>query len=155
MEPTMQCPRDMTPLKGRVVAGRILPFRLDECPTCWGTWFDRGELRRVTKDAEVEKLIRDYATPAPKPIVCLRDRTPMKRRVLEAVEIDVCGSCGGFWVDGGELEELEAAAQDVEAKETERPLYTTLEARDIAILAWVAPATFTRLQHETRRTPLR
>ncbi len=155
MEPSFQCPRDGTPLQGRVVAGTVLPFRLDECPKCRGTWFDRGELRKVTKDAEVEKLIRDYATPAPNSILCLRDRTPMKRRVIEDVEIDACGSCGGFWVDGGELEELEEAAQDVEATEIERPLYSALEPRDIAILAWVAPATFTRLQHETRRPPFR
>jgi len=155
MEPTLQCPRESAQLKGRVVAGKVLPFRIDECPNCGGTWFDRGELRQITKDAEVEKLIRDYATIAPNPIICLRDGTPMKRRVLEDVEVDVCGSCGGFWVDGGELEELEEAAQDVEAQTIDKPLYGMLEPRDIAILAWVAPATFTRLQHETRKAPFR
>ena len=156
MDPKLQCPRDGAPLTGRMVAGKLLPFRLDECAKCGGTWFDRGELRKVTKDAEIEHLLRDYATPGPNPISCLRDQSPMKRRVVEDVEIDVCGNCGGFWVDGGELEELVSAARDVEAEgEIERPLSAELEPRDVAILAWIAPATFTKLQHETHRDPFR
>ncbi|TLZ64195.1 MAG: hypothetical protein E6K13_03180 [Methanobacteriota archaeon] len=109
MEPMIRCPRDDTELRGRIVAGTIFPFRIDECTKCGGTWFDRGELRKVTHDAELEKILRDYATPGPNPIACLRDQAPMNRRVIEDVEIDVCETCGGFWVDGGELQELVSA----------------------------------------------
>ena len=115
-----------------------------------------GELRKVTHDAELEKILRDYATPGPNPIACLRDQAPMNRRVIEDVEIDVCESCGGFWVDGGELQELVSAAKDVESSgDPERPLISELEPRDIAILAWIAPGTFTKFQHETRRPTFR
>jgi len=156
MEPMIRCPRDDTELRGRIVAGTIFPFRIDECTKCGGTWFDRGELRKVTHDAELEKILRDYATPGPNPIACLRDQAPMNRRVIEDVEIDVCESCGGFWVDGGELQELVSAAKDVESSgDPERPLISELEPRDIAILAWIAPGTFTKFQHETRRPTFR
>jgi len=67
-----------------------------------------------------------------------------------------CESCGGFWVDGGELQELVSAAKDVESSgDPERPLISELEPRDIAILAWIAPGTFTKFQHETRRPTFR
>src|SRR5947209_15607745 len=114
METPLQCPRDSGELGGRRIGGRVLGFRIDVCPKCHGTWFDRGELRQVTNDTAIEGLIKEYATTAPNPIRCLRDRTPMKKRTIGDVEIDVCPKCGGFWVDGGELEELEAAAQSVE-----------------------------------------
>jgi len=130
--------------------GRVFGFRIDECPKCHGTWFDRGELRLVTNDRAIEALIKDYATTAPNPIQCVRDRTPMRKRTIADVEIDVCQKCGGFWVDGGELEELEEAVQAVEAPPKEGvPLVAALTPRDVALLAWIAPDTLSRLQHET------
>jgi len=151
MEPTLKCPRDGTDLSGRRVGGRILGFRIDECTKCHGTWFDRGELQRVTSDKAIESLIREYATPAPNPIRCLREGTAMKKRTIEAVEVDVCPSCGGFWVDGGELEELEEAAQTVEdPTKAGVPLIAALSPRDVTLLAWIAPDTLTKIQHETR-----
>jgi Zn-finger nucleic acid-binding protein len=152
METTLRCPRDGAELSARHLGGRIHGFRIEACEKCKGTWFDRGELRRVTHDAAIEKMIRDYATSASNPIACVRDGSPMKRRKIEDVEIDVCAKCGGFWVDGGELEALEAAARDVETGERGHPsLYQALSPRDVAILAWIAPDTLTKLQHETSR----
>jgi Zn-finger nucleic acid-binding protein len=152
METTVRCPRDGSELSARHLGGRIHGFRIDVCAKCGGTWFDRGELRRVTHDAAIERMLRDYATSAPNPITCLRDGSPMKRRKIEDVEVDVCGKCGGFWVHGGELEALEAAARDVETTEKGHPtLYQALSPRDVAILAWIAPDTLTKLQHETTR----
>jgi len=150
MNAPLQCPREGAELGGQQLGGRVLGFRIDVCPKCHGTWFDRGELRLVTNDRAIEALIKDYATTAPNPIQCVRDRTPMRKRTIGDVEIDVCQKCGGFWVDGGELEELEEAVQAVEAPPKEGvPLVAALTPRDVALLAWIAPDTLSRLQHET------
>src|SRR3989442_1354662 len=83
--------REGRELRNRVVGGKVLGFRIDECPGCGGMWLDRGELRRISEDRDLERLVRDYASPARKPIQCLRDGSPMKSRTIADVAIDVCG----------------------------------------------------------------
>lgn len=40
-------------------------------------------------------------------LTCPRDGAPMTEREHHHVKIDVCSQCGGVWLDGGELEQLE------------------------------------------------
>lgn len=140
------CPRDGTPIKSRIVGGPTLDFNLHECPQCKGTWFDRGELRKLMHDSEVEALLRDYAQPAENPIPCPRDGEPMERRRIQDVEVDACETCGGFWLDRGELEPLEEGVHEIE--EEARPVHSRigLDAYDLSILTLIAPNTLKQLQ---------
>jgi len=76
---------------------------IDVCPTCSGTWFDSGEIGRISKDKEVERLLVEYAG-GPSTIKCPRDGAPMLRRPVDSVTLDVCPRCRGVWADAGELE---------------------------------------------------
>ncbi len=137
--PRFVCPRDGTPIQSRLLGGPGLNFYLHECPQCKGTWFDRGELRKIMHDAEAEALVRDYAEPAENPIVCPRDGDPMERRRIQDVEVDACETCGGFWLDRGELEPLEERVHEIE--EEGRPIHPHpgLDRYDAAILTLLTP----------------
>jgi Zn-finger nucleic acid-binding protein len=37
---------------------------------------------------------------------CIKCRLPMRPRMLETVEVDCCGGCGGLWLDRGEIRQL-------------------------------------------------
>ena len=146
----VRCPRDET--ERREVGGTLVRFRIDVCPRCHGTWLDRGELNKLTSDAALESMIRDFATASRNPLACVRDGGPMRRRVLQDVEVDVCGSCGGVWVDKGELDEVEEAAQAIRAEGGRaRPMIAGMNSRDYALLTWVAPDTLERLRREERK----
>lgn len=152
MEGTLRCPRDGSATDLHRVGGRILGFTVDVCPKCGGTWLDRGELRKVMENAKIEGLIRDYGTRPAAPLECPRDARAMKRRTLADVEVDACGSCGGFWIDAGELAGLGTVATGIGPEpRAGEPWASGLEARDLAILAIVSPATLERYQHSQMR----
>ncbi len=138
------CPRDGTAITSRLLGGPALNFYLHECPKCKGTWFDRGELRKLMHDNQVEALLRDYAAPGENPISCPRDGEPMERRKIQDVEVDACEACGGFWLDRDELEPLEEGVHELE--EEERPLhpYADLDPYDVSLLTLVAPHVLAR-----------
>ena len=54
---------------------------------------------------------------------CPRCKKAMTQRVRDEIEVDVCGECGGVWLDGGELAkilEAERARSDAEKRENWR-----------------------------------
>jgi hypothetical protein len=84
---------------------------------CGGAWFDNFELRKFDEPHEAEgarllNLKRDDAVtidrskqrPCPKceDVIMLRHFLSVK----EEVEVDECPSCGGIWLDFGELARL-------------------------------------------------
>jgi Zn-finger nucleic acid-binding protein len=116
----MRCPRDGTELKARIYEADI---EIDECPTCKGTFLDKGELERI--QAAIEKDHRkDLGGPVDSvraeleaereealPLVdCPRCGASMERRrygLGSQTVIDACPQGDGLWLDRGELEELE------------------------------------------------
>lgn len=96
--------------------------RIDVCGKCKGSFYDRGELAQTIKDRRVS----DRLTEAPirgtmSPIACPRCSGRMRVRREWDVEVDVCISCGGVWLDHGELEELESqAVKDLDDEEKRR-----------------------------------
>ncbi|MEM0984547.1 MAG: zf-TFIIB domain-containing protein [Planctomycetota bacterium] len=42
----------------------------------------------------------------PDPLLCPKDRTPMDAIDAGGVEVDRCSTCGGIWLDLGELQQL-------------------------------------------------
>ena len=89
-------------------------LRIDQCVVCGGIWFDAGELERYL-DSKLEPLdsplipdeIRSRLDS--KPSSCPRCARALDKRPAPnnpRVSADRCGSCGGLWLDGGELAQV-------------------------------------------------
>lgn len=94
---------------------------------CGGIWFDAFELQRVDEQGEVagERLLhierdetvvvdrtRKRACPRCGDVKLHRHFFSAKRRV----EVDECPSCGGYWLDSGELEQIRAEHSEATAE---------------------------------------
>jgi Zn-finger nucleic acid-binding protein len=112
---TRICPRCRSGLAPKAV--RLIT--LDECGTCRGLWFDRGEFDRAFKiltgqygaGASGAELLAGGTSTGPAPadaLPCPACGDAMGRRRLDrgGIEIDACSRCGGMWLDGGELDAL-------------------------------------------------
>ncbi len=118
-EEPIDCPRCRTPMKAEYVQKLGPDVRIDVCETCGGSWFDRGELAQTINSRPIaEKLTEPPIRGTMSPIACPRCGGRMRVRREWDVEVDVCISCEGVWLDHGELEQLEEQAQldDEEAK---------------------------------------
>lgn len=81
---------------------------MDACPKCHGLWFDKGELRKVIGERKLaDYLTKDIGTKTESPLVCPRCGGPMDYEHAEDVEVDVCLSCHGVWLDSRELADLQ------------------------------------------------
>ncbi len=123
----MKCPACQHVLT-EVKAGDI---KVDVCQGgCGGVWFDNFELEKVDEQHEhageslldVErdpkvKLRLDEKRPCPRcsGIKMMKHFFSLKRKV----EVDECASCGGIWLDAGELRDI-------------RGLYKTEKEREVA-----------------------
>ena len=99
----VRCPRDGAEARIEEHPGRLIPFKLDVCPTCRGIFFDRGEIGKLTNDHDLERLLVEYSGGLSR-MKCPRCDGPMSPRPVGEVTIDVCGTCRGVWMDRGELE---------------------------------------------------
>jgi len=109
----MKCPaceNSLTP----TTAGDV---QVDICEGgCGGIWFDRKEIESLDEEAEIagENLLnitrRDDVVRRSPPLscpVCVKE--PLVRQYFDSaskVEVDLCWSCGGLWVDTGELKRV-------------------------------------------------
>lgn len=105
------CPNELTEFE-------LGGVTLDACQGgCGGIWFDAFELKRVDEQHEVEDKHLPRIQRDPKLVVdqvrkrdCPRcDGVKLKRHFFSAhkrVEVDHCPSCGGYWLDDGELEKI-------------------------------------------------
>jgi len=84
---------------------------------CGGIWFDAFELQRVDEDKEVagERLLHIQRDPkiqvdSTRKRDCPRcSAVKLKRHFFSPkrrVEVDECPSCGGYWLDAGELAQI-------------------------------------------------
>jgi Zn-finger nucleic acid-binding protein len=91
-------------------------LEVDQCPKCFGIWFDFGELEAVLGQEDAGKLKALHAASGPggqdqKRGSCPRcgsnaRMTPLAVPGRKDVHIDTCLVCYGQWLDGGELEAL-------------------------------------------------
>lgn len=91
---------------------------LDVCGHCGGMWFDNFEVKKFDEAHEkADSLLeiafkddvqldssRDRKCPKCTDIILRRHFFGSKRKI----EIDECASCGGVWLDQGELKEIRA-----------------------------------------------
>lgn len=94
----MSCPGCGAPLETRDFDGVT---KVDFCPACFGVWYDLGDLAVSLELAEGRQGQRR----------CPRDGKAMVVGRLEGttVEADRCLTCGGFYLDSGEVQKLREA----------------------------------------------
>lgn len=112
----MNCPACSTPFEELSVAG----IKVDVCLAgCAGLWFDHLELAKLDEPHEgagesLLKLERHEGVRVDhtRRLRCPRCADSVLMRhfwsVKQAVEVDECGVCGGFWLDVGELRRIRA-----------------------------------------------
>jgi hypothetical protein len=76
-------------------------IEFDRCPFCRGLWFDAGELEQV-----LQKNLVGVLDSAPTSRACAQCRTPMRTVELGGLQVDVCTTCRGVFLDDGELVRL-------------------------------------------------
>ncbi|HOW68626.1 MAG TPA: zf-TFIIB domain-containing protein [Candidatus Paceibacterota bacterium] len=108
----MKCPKCADESLERV---KIRETEVDRCPRCCGLWFDENELRTLLgiEPSELRSLETQTVYPShnSKPSECPRDGDRLLRvmsRRNRVVVMDVCPSCRGIWLDGGEIQLLTA-----------------------------------------------
>lgn len=115
----MLCPRDQTQLHAEKYEGEV---QVDRCHSCDGVWLQRNELEAIQ-----ELLERDYsaqlrgidvvaqayerARQSSRPgALCPKCAKPLHAEeyaYCSQIIVDRCGTCGGIWLDSGELRALE------------------------------------------------
>jgi Zn-finger nucleic acid-binding protein len=83
---------------------------IDTCPLCRGTWLDKGELAKVITDRDLAKVV-EASTNETSELRCPRCAGPMSIGRTRDVEVDVCQSCGGVWLDTWELHDLRSISE--------------------------------------------
>ncbi len=122
----LDCPRDFTRMEQEEVEVIGRNVTVDVCPKCGGMWLDTGELKKIIGDKSLtDYLTKDIGTKTQSKLVCPRCGGLMDLEKAEDVEVDVCLTCHGVWLDAGELEDLKETSKagfegDMEAKEQER-----------------------------------
>lgn len=101
---------------GQLQEERVEDEDIDVCMDCGGMWFDNFELKSFDEVHEGgEKLFemgpdspvsvnqdKDYYCPRCSDIILKRHFFGVQREV----EVDECPSCGGHWLDDGELKAI-------------------------------------------------
>ncbi len=116
----MKCPRDNSELKKEIYEANI---EIDVCESCGGKWLDKGELETIQKTIEKDysnelgsipseviqemEKIRQQNQGIIKCPKCKVDMELKEAKYNSKMLIDVCNTCGGVWLDDGELKTLE------------------------------------------------
>jgi Zn-finger nucleic acid-binding protein len=106
----VDCPRCYLPLYETTV-GKDLAARALQCSKCEGHWLSQSVLDEVSRNVDVKwwekrHLPSEELQRAPMrcpscgiPTVMRKVKSPRDRKV----DMDVCPTCHGVWLDGGEL----------------------------------------------------
>jgi len=97
-------------MEKQVVSG----IHVDRCSSCFGLWFDSGEVERLSNPEAAEAI--DIGDPALGDLLnvydrydCPKCRVPMIRMVdpeQTHIWFEKCGSCYGSFFDAGEFKDL-------------------------------------------------
>jgi Zn-finger nucleic acid-binding protein len=113
MEKKIDCPRCWVEAERKEAEIFGPNIEIDVCPKCNGIWLDPGELGKLLKDRKLtDYLTKDIGTQSKSELVCPRCGGLMDIESAEEIEVDVCLTCHGVWLDSGELEELKSKSQE-------------------------------------------
>jgi len=80
---------------------------VDVCPKCQGIFLDKKEVRKITGDWSLNRLLTKYlGLDSKSQLVCPNCGGLMDIEDAGDVRVDVCLDCEGVWLDAGELERL-------------------------------------------------
>lgn len=114
MNQRIRCPRCELYMKREEIEVPGPNIVIDFCSKCGSYWFDRGELNRYIKDKKPDRALRrargmeDWGKPS-----CPRCGGTISMKFINDLEVDHCDSCGGIWLDHGELKTIQE--QDLKA----------------------------------------
>ena len=119
----MKCPRCHESLEVGAVDG----IEVEVCLSCKGAWFDNDELRQAKDLGEPDAIWmdfdiwtrRDRFVMSAGEIKCPRCGDPLRAPSYDKtdVEIDVCPTCRGVWLDDAELRHIvEALEKEINSK---------------------------------------
>lgn len=110
---SLNCPRCEEVMLDEIEIGDVL---VDRCPRCAGIWFDHDEIGLIVGNKPELKRLDSYIPPSKKgldivacprcPQVSLRKITLTRTDGNEQF-VYRCASCGGTWLDRGELRRIE------------------------------------------------
>lgn len=115
----LSCGTDMTS-NIVVTAKDRMEFEYDICRACGGIWLDKGELDLISfgKTGVIENLpasllesTDEEIRPCPRCVKAKLSKISFKG--LENIILDRCPYCGGIWLDGGELELVNAQREKI------------------------------------------
>lgn len=130
----MRCPRCATSRPQELKPEQYEGVTIDRCATCAGAWLDLGELERINKTigesfgAEVVAAAVKTAGGVPPTEHqsqehcprCNAAMNPVNFNYSSGVIIDSCPSRHGFWLDGHELEKIQAHWEHWEKQKQEK-----------------------------------
>lgn len=101
----MQCPKCHCKLK--IGVDKHSNTEIDYCRQCKGIWLDKNELVDVCKFAVWQVSLPSNAVESK----CLCPRCEINMYEFEypetMVQVEMCPGCNGFWLDSGEIKEIE------------------------------------------------
>lgn len=108
--PISNCPRDGNVLRKKALGDS----EGDACPTCGGIWLKFNTVKSLYESTYIHAPSKFYHDSKPNldyrswdsEISCPVDGNRFRTYFFRNVEIDICSSCKGLWLDNGELEKL-------------------------------------------------
>ena len=105
----LHCNHEMTNYEAHTIAHRL---SYDVCDSCGGLWLDRGELDKMAFQVagDIEYCSQEEVENEQSAKNCPRCNLTLRTvKFLGANDIllDRCENCGGFWLDGGQLERID------------------------------------------------
>ncbi len=113
----MTCPKCRGAMQSKLIVvdtggwwsgSRLGSIEIDLCGACGGAWFDGGEWTAYL-ERRVESMPKPAAlTPANHKLIdarvatCPRCSVSLERKKRGQMIVDLCGTCNGLWLDGGE-----------------------------------------------------
>ncbi len=108
----MLCPKCQEELKAEEFQG----VRIDTCPSCGGSWFDRNEMRLARNKADSDlawmeidlwkKTDGFHVTQESFSCPSCGEKMATVGYADTGVQIDYCRECGGIWLDRGEFSRI-------------------------------------------------
>ena len=110
----MRCPNCHTQTLAELQIGDF-KVNVDRCNTCGGIWFDRQELESIMDVAAKSLTVPTGAEKTDR--ACPRDEAELYafKYPQTDVTVDMCETCEGLWLDGGELTAIKSARAQLAA----------------------------------------
>lgn len=108
----VECPKCGVDAKRKEVEIFGPNIQIDICPKCKGIWLDHGELNKLLKNKKLsDYLTKDIGTQSKSELICPRCGGLMDIESADEIDVDVCLSCNGVWLDKGELKGLKTKSK--------------------------------------------